>query len=940
MLDFFGVKVKQTGVYVHITGVSFNDLAKDIGNFYSTSLITKSMVRRESWNTIKVHNFFLVELREILKDLLQLRTIRSRRRELSELKLLLETETWLKDTINPSGPQFDFKRLDRFNTKPFPQQREFLELYPTIRDSYHLKGLLLDSVPGSGKAMPLDTPVKVPLGWKAIGDLKIDDVIVGPKGNHTKVTQVYPQGETDVYEFVLEDGRVVKSHPLHLWEVYEDNSETSCVTTTQDIVEHFYRYTYHLPLVDEIGGILETTTIDIKQTAECILNSTHPIDESVTELAYNERFAILKAMIEHSTTFVNKDGVTVFVEKEMGAINLQLLMWSIGGVANRTMDGTMFGVTIKHKNIGGLIRKILDDDITITFPLTIYKDLKVQIVKVSKVESAETVCISVDSEDKLFVVKDYVVTHNTFTSLMWSELLNDNKCLIVCPLPVVDEVWVKQINLHFKNPPRVWTAKSGRMLTEDYDYYVVHFDYLQGAGANILRDFIVNDLKKSKRQWKLIVDESHNVTEMKAKQTSNLVMISDTGAFSDALPGSGTAIKALGSEIYPILCLIDKHFDSIARKFFLESYGRNRPALLKMLSNRIGRGKFTIPELQGMGDPPPFEIVKVSIPNSSQYTLDAIKLQMQTYIAERVTFYNKNMPDFLAFYNETIHHYEATIGRDPKQLAELARYKEIVKRFRLRGYNGFTDSADSLFCKKVEEDIERGLKGKNLSDFRSIKSAVKYLGLKLRGEALGNVLGKARINAIKALVEHADLSKYINNVEKKTVIFTSYVDVLDETVKHLSDKGYKVVTVYGENSKDRERALDTMKNDPEANPLSTTFKSLQEGVPLLFANQILCMDAPFRDYQIKQVQARIWRTGQDSLCFFIMFDMDTGDKLNIMTRSLNILEWSKEQVDALLSRLEGHDIINSVSGIEMLDVSEEQDTPQIYHDDNVLSLFG
>ncbi|WP_228493036.1 hypothetical protein, partial [Pseudomonas aeruginosa] len=77
MLGLFSVKIKQTGDYVHITGVSYYDLAKDIEKFYSTSLLTKHQIRRESWDTIKVHNFFLVELHHIVGELLKIRNLRT-----------------------------------------------------------------------------------------------------------------------------------------------------------------------------------------------------------------------------------------------------------------------------------------------------------------------------------------------------------------------------------------------------------------------------------------------------------------------------------------------------------------------------------------------------------------------------------------------------------------------------------------------------------------------------------------------------------------------------------------------------------------------------------------------------------------------------------------------------------------------------------------------
>ena len=97
---------------------------------------------------------------------------------------------------------------------------------------------------------------------------------------------------------------------------------------------------------------------------------------------------------------------------------------------------------------------------------------------------------------------------------------------------------------------------------------------------------------------------------------------------------------------------------------------------------------------------------------------------------------------------------------------------------------------------------------------------------------------------------------------------------------------------------------------------------------------------PWRDFELKQVQARIWRTGQTSPCFFRMFDMDTGDKVNITTRSINVMEWSKEQVDALLGRAEGHIMLADVTGEEMFDMSDEAFTQPLTRSNSVLDLFN
>lgn len=946
LTNFFSVGVKQTGNYVHITGVSYKALERDISKFYSTSLLNKYQIRRESWDTIKVHNFFLVELYEILRELLQLRTMASRRRDLAELRHLLETETWIKDTVNPSGVPFDFSKLDRFRTKLFPEQRMFLEQYPLLVNSFHLKGFLLDAVPGSGKAMPLDTKVKIPGGWKAIGDLKIGDLVIGPKGNTTTVTGVYPQGETDVYRFILEDGRTVDSHPLHLWEVVETDFEggvvdsRTAVTTTLDIVNHFSQFTYHLPMVGEIGGIDLSSTTDCLGVAQTLLRSDVDIGSSVLELPYNDRFNIAKAMLEASGIQLDGKLIAFSSNGHQAAENFRDLIWSLGG---RGVLGTHEGKSVcwfYHREVVALVNNLIVGDVGLTINLEEHQRTLLAIRAVHKIDPEETACISIDSEDKLFVVEDYVVTHNTFTSLVWSQLVSDAPTFVLAPLNVVDEVWVKEFVKHFKTPPKVWTTKSGLVLKEGYDYYIVHHDYLQREGFNILLRFLETYCKNNKVKPKLIIDESHNFNEIKAKQTQRLIQLADANVFSDTLPMSGTLFKALGSELFPMQCLIDKHFDGIARQFFMASYGRNRPALMTLLAHRIGKVKFTIPELVGMGAAPPFEIVKVQVPGSDKYTLDAIRLQMQMYIAERVKFYNHHLPEFITFYNDVIARYESSIRKHPQELEQLRRYKAIVHRFQTQGYNNFTDAQDSVFCKEVEVDIERGLKGKELADFRNVKSAVKYLGLKLRGEALGNVLGRARINAIKDMIEYADLPKYIDNVEKKTVIFTSYVESLQLTNDHLRAKGYNPVMVYGATNHERDMLVEQFKTDPGVNPLGATYSSLKEGYPLLMANQIISLDAPYRDGEIKQVQARVWRTGQDTQCFFWMLDLDTGTKLNITTRSLDILAWSRDQVDALLGRLNTPVAFTNVTGQEMLDLSEEPSSKPLKSSNSVLSLFN
>lgn len=949
MFGLFSVQAKATGDYVHITGVSYYDLAKDIEKFYSSTLVTKHQIKRESWDTIKVHNFFLVELHNILGELLKIRNLRSRRRALSDLKYVLETETWIKDTINPSGTPFNFKKLAKLNTVPFPKQMEFLEQYPIIVHSYHLRGLLLDSVPGSGKAMPLNTKVKVPNGWKKLRDLKMNDPVITPDGKIAKVVGIHPQGKTDVYRFFFEDGRYADSHPEHLWNVDEisvvndvEMASVNNTTTTKDIIAHFDEFQYQIPLVEKVGGFNFSETGTPRHMATHLLNSGIAIDSTVLELPYSERFAIIRAMVEFSVLHIGAHDLTFMHENKRACENFRQLMWSLGGIA-RPVEQTegLYQVVCKHRDVDRLIEDLVGKtpEVKKMFNTKQYKDLKLKIVRYEQRPSEETLCISIDSADKLYIVDDFIVTHNTFTSLAWSVLVNDAPTVVLCPLNIVDEVWVKQLDTHFKETPTSWTSKQNLPLREGYDFYIVHYDYMNSGNAAYLQKFLAELQKKHKGQVKLIIDECHNFNDPKSARTKKLIEWADQRLFGHYLPVSGTALKALGSEIYPVLCLLDLFFDTKAREFFMASYGRNRPALNELLAHRIGRTKFTIPELTGMGDPPPIELVRVKIPNAEKYTLDVIRLEMQAYITDRVKFYEFHMPKFLEFYNDCLLSYEYTINKDLKAQEDFFKYKEIVHRFRTQGYNSFTDVQDGMFCKLVEEEIEKGLRGPELKEFRNVKSAVKYLGLKLRGEALGNVLGRARINAIKDTIAYAGIPDMIDNAEKKTVIFTSYVDALKLCEDFLTQEGYPVVTVFGENSKDRDDAIQRFKTDPRLRALIAVFDSLKEGYPLLMCNLTILLNSPFRDYELKQVMARTWRNGQDAPCFYKLLDLDTGDKLNITTRSINIMEWSREQVDALLSREEGHALLGNIAGQEMFDMSYEPFTLPMRENCNTLSLF-
>src|SRR5487761_1415749 len=70
-----------------------------------------------------------------------------------------------------------------------------------------------------GRAMPADTPVLTPDGFRPIGELAVGDLVIGSGGEPSPVIGVYPQGEKDIYRVTAQDGASTLASGDHLWAV-------------------------------------------------------------------------------------------------------------------------------------------------------------------------------------------------------------------------------------------------------------------------------------------------------------------------------------------------------------------------------------------------------------------------------------------------------------------------------------------------------------------------------------------------------------------------------------------------------------------------------------------------------------------------------------------------------------------------------------------------
>ncbi|MER5641192.1 helicase-related protein [Kitasatospora sp. NPDC002227] len=134
-------------------------------------------------------------------------------------------EDWSRPAVKRKG--CDGGLLDAFDGRlPFTltegQQKVCGEIFKDLATEHPMHRLLQGEV-GSGKAQPLDALVLTPGGFKAMGDMRVGDVVVTPSGDLAPVEGIFPQGERDVWRLVLSDGSSVECDDEHLWIV-----ATSC----------------------------------------------------------------------------------------------------------------------------------------------------------------------------------------------------------------------------------------------------------------------------------------------------------------------------------------------------------------------------------------------------------------------------------------------------------------------------------------------------------------------------------------------------------------------------------------------------------------------------------------------------------------------------------------------------------------------------------------
>ncbi len=304
---------------------------------------------------------------------------------------------------------------------------------------------------GSGKALPLDTPVLTPNGWVLNGDLKPGDKVCHPDGSHSTVVSVHPQGTIPAVRLWFADGRHADCSLDHLWHVRVrprvDLAENTQLAESLDIGEagknmtagdigilhgvHGDRLHLEIPLAEPHMGMeipAGSGILSEEHACRCAKEGLHHLDYMPSLWGTpRQRIDLLKTWTRKAeiSVRIEKYGVRLSGLKAPDAKILKQLVWSLGGIATVYVRGSLKEMT------KGVDLTLMFKGIEELWPQARSCEMPGEGLEITEVErlhkDAEMSCIKTDRDDGLYVMENHIVTHNTelllgivSQTLMWS----------------------------------------------------------------------------------------------------------------------------------------------------------------------------------------------------------------------------------------------------------------------------------------------------------------------------------------------------------------------------------------------------------------------------------------------------------------------------------------------------------------------------------------
>ena len=242
---------------------------------------------------------------------------------------------------------------------------------------------------GTGKAIVNTTPIPTPNGWKTVGDIKVGDYIFGKNGKPTKVLNLYKHTKK-IWRITFADGRTIDCCGEHLWEYYDngvrrvENTQT-IYTRAQNWFKNFTgKWRFNVPMNEAVEYPEQEFDISPCEVVEKL----QYIPKNYLIGSIEQRIELLNSLPKIYNPY--NEGIALFAASKQMVQDIRKLCNSLGLMINNFfLVNSGYGICIEQVD-------------------------RLPIVNITPTEEiAPMTCFTVDADDCLFQVGDYIVTHNT-----------------------------------------------------------------------------------------------------------------------------------------------------------------------------------------------------------------------------------------------------------------------------------------------------------------------------------------------------------------------------------------------------------------------------------------------------------------------------------------------------------------------------------------------
>lgn len=174
------------------------------------------------------------------------------------------------------------------------------------------------------------------------------------------------------------------------------------------------------------------------------------------------------------------------------------------------------------------------------------------------VEDVESVCISVDAPDRLYVTEDHILTHNTVQAIAAAHIGQLYPCLVIAPKSVIGS-WAAEFKGWCREAPSLEVLETGADAVTDADVHLITWDLLRSNESVGTIDYQC-----------VIMDEAHRIRNHKRKRSIATAEIVKGVPYRWAL--TGTPFWKAPKDVINILSIIDRLDDVGGKWHFAKRY--------------------------------------------------------------------------------------------------------------------------------------------------------------------------------------------------------------------------------------------------------------------------------------------------------------------------------------------------------------------------------